>query len=254
MQGYVHSRETFGTVDGPGIRYVLFLQGCPMRCKYCHNPDTWKIDTGEEVSADEIIREYKKNREFYKSGGITVTGGEPMLQLEFVTELFRLAKAENIHTCIDTSGVTFTPDNAEYLNKVDELLSFTDLIMLDIKHINPDIHKELTGHRNEHILRFAEYVSEKEIPLWIRHVVVPGITDDDRSLILLGEFIGRLKTLQALDVLPYHTLGISKYKKLGITYPLNGVRDANADDVKRAKERILEGVKKRKERSTHKYD
>ncbi len=254
MKGYVHSRETFGTVDGPGIRYVLFLQGCPMRCKYCHNPDTWKIDTGEEVSADEIIREYKKNREFYKNGGITVTGGEPMLQLEFVTELFRLAKAENIHTCIDTSGVTFTPDNAEYLNKVDELLKLCDLIMLDIKHINPDTHKELTGHRNEHILRFAEYVSEKGVPLWIRHVVVPGITDDDRSLILLGEFIGRLKTLQALDVLPYHTLGISKYEKLGITYPLNGVRDANADDVKRAKERILEGVKKRKERSTHKYD
>ncbi|MBE6965202.1 MAG: pyruvate formate lyase-activating protein [Ruminococcaceae bacterium] len=243
MKGYVHSRETFGTVDGPGIRYVLFLQGCPMRCKYCHNPDTWKTNTGEEVSADEIIREYKKNREFYKNGGITVTGGEPMLQLEFVTELFRLAKAENIHTCIDTSGVTFTPDNAEYLNKVDELLSFTDLIMLDIKHINPDIHKELTGRSNDNILHFAEYVSEKGIPLWIRHVVVPGITDDDRSLILLGEFIRKLKTLRALDVLPYHTLGISKYKKLGITYPLNGVRDANADDVKRAKERILEGVR-----------
>lgn len=243
MKGYVHSRETFGTVDGPGIRYVLFLQGCPMRCKYCHNPDTWKIDTGEEVSADEIIREYKKNREFYKNGGITVTGGEPMLQIEFVTELFRLAKAENIHTCIDTSGVTFTPDNAEYLNKVDELLSFTDLIMLDIKHINPDIHKELTGHRNENILQFAEYVSEKGIPLWIRHVIVPGITDDRDALIALGEFIGKLKTLRALDVLPYHTLGIPKYKKLGITYPLKGMRDANADDVKRAKERILEGVR-----------
>ena len=243
MKGYVHSRETFGTVDGPGIRYVLFLQGCPMRCKYCHNPDTWKTNTGEEVSADEIIREYKKNREFYKNGGITVTGGEPMLQIEFVTELFRLAKAENIHTCIDTSGVTFTPDNAEYLNKVDELLSFTDLIMLDIKYINSDTHKELTGHRNENILQFAEYVSEKGIPLWIRHVIVPGITDDDRSLILLGEFIGKLKTLRALDVLPYHTLGIPKYKKLGITYPLKGMRDANADDVKRAKERILEGVR-----------
>ncbi|MBQ2741177.1 MAG: pyruvate formate lyase-activating protein [Oscillospiraceae bacterium] len=243
MKGYVHSRETFGTVDGPGIRYVLFLQGCPMRCKYCHNPDTWKIDTGEEVSADEIIREYKKNREFYKNGGITVTGGEPMLQIEFVTELFRLAKAENIHTCIDTSGVTFTPDNAEYLNKVDELLSFTDLIMLDIKYINSDTHKELTGHRNENILQFAEYVSEKGIPLWIRHVIVPGITDDDRSLILLGEFIGKLKTLRALDVLPYHTLGIPKYKKLGIEYPLEGVRDANAEDVKRARERILEGVR-----------
>ncbi|MBQ7054745.1 MAG: pyruvate formate lyase-activating protein [Oscillospiraceae bacterium] len=243
MKGYVHSRETFGTVDGPGIRYVLFLQGCPMRCKYCHNPDTWKTNTGEEVSADEIIREYKKNREFYKNGGITVTGGEPMLQIEFVTELFRLAKAENIHTCIDTSGVTFTPDNAEYLNKVDELLSFTDLIMLDIKHINPDIHKELTGHRNENILQFAEYVSEKGIPLWIRHVIVPGITDDRDALIALGEFIGKLKTLRALDVLPYHTLGIPKYKKLGITYPLKGMRDANADDVKRAKERILEGVR-----------
>ncbi len=242
MRGYIHSRETFGTVDGPGIRYVLFLQGCPMRCKYCHNPDTWKTNTGDEVSAEDIISEYKKNRQFYNGGGITVTGGEPMLQLEFVTELFRLAKAENIHTCIDTSGVTFIPDNMEYLNKVDELLSFTDLIMLDIKHINPDIHKELTGHSNQNILRFAEYVSEKGIPLWIRHVVVPGITDDDSSLILLGKFIGKLKTLRALDVLPYHTLGISKYKNLGIAYPLEGVREANADDVKRAKERILEGV------------
>lgn len=254
MQGYVHSRETFGTVDGPGIRYVLFLQGCPMRCKYCHNPDTWKMNTGEKVSTADIICEYKKNREFYKNGGITVTGGEPMLQIEFVTELFRLAKAENIHTCIDTSGVTFTPDNVEYLNKVDELLSFTDLIMLDIKHINSDTHKELTGHRNEHILRFAEYVSEKGITLWIRHVVVPGITDDEDALIALGEFIGKLKTLRALDVLPYHTLGVSKYKELGIKYPLEGVRDANADDVKRARERILEGVKKSKEKSTHKYD
>ena len=243
MRGYIHSRETFGTVDGPGIRYVLFLQGCAMRCKYCHNPDTWKMNTGEEVSTEEIIAEYKKNREFYNGGGITVTGGEPMLQLEFVTELFRLAKKENIHTCIDTSGVTFNPDNAEYLNKVDELLKLTDLIMLDIKHIDPDVHKNLTGHSNENILRFAEYVSEKGIPLRIRHVVVPGITDESNALIQLGKFIGNLKTANELEVLPYHTMGVSKYRELGIAYPLEGVPDATSSEAKRARELILEGVR-----------
>lgn len=243
MRGYVHSRETFGTVDGPGIRYVLFLQGCPMRCKYCHNPDTWKINTGEEVDVGEIISEYKKNREFYKGGGITVTGGEPMLQLQFITELFRLAKSENIHTCIDTSGVTFKPDNAEYLTKVDELLKLTNLVMLDIKHIDVDIHKKLTGHSNENILRFAEYVSEKGIPLRIRHVVVPGITDEHNALIRLGKFIGKLKTVNELEVLPYHTLGVSKYRDLGIEYPLEGVQDATGDEAKHARKLILEGIR-----------
>ena len=242
MRGYIHSRETFGTVDGPGIRYVLFLQGCTMRCKYCHNPDTWKINAGEEADADEIISEYKKNREFY-SGGITVTGGEPMLQIEFVTELFRLAKAESIHTCIDTSGVTFKPDDTEHLCKVDKLLGFTDLVMLDIKHIDASVHKELTGHGNENILRFAEYVSEKEISLRIRHVVVPGITDERNALIELGKFIGKLKTAKELEVLPYHTMGVSKYRELGIAYPLEGVRDATTDDAKCARELILEGIR-----------
>lgn len=244
MHGYVHSRETFGTVDGPGIRYVLFLQGCPMRCKYCHNPDTWKTNTGDEVSAEDIISEYKKNREFYNGGGITVTGGEPMLQLEFVTELFRLAKAENIHTCIDTSGVTFNPDNAEYLTKTDELLKLTDLVMLDIKHISADAHKNLTGHSNENILRFAEYVSEKGVPLRIRHVVVPGITDESSSLIELGKFIGTLKTVKELEVLPYHTMGVSKYRELGLEYPLEGVPDATDAQAKRAREIILEGIRR----------
>ncbi len=244
MQGYIHSKETFGTVDGPGIRYVLFLQGCVMRCKYCHNPDTWTPKKGDTVSADEIIGEYKKNREFYKNGGITVTGGEPMLQLEFVTELFRLAKAEGIHTCIDTSGVTFSPKNSEYVNKVDELLMLTDLIMLDIKHIDTDAHRELTGHGNENILAFAKHVSEKSIPLWIRHVVVPGITDNQDALIALGEFISSLKTLQALDVLPYHTMGVKKYKELGIEYPLEGTDAATAEDAKRAKELILKGLRR----------
>ncbi len=243
MRGYVHSRETFGTVDGPGIRYVLFLQGCPMRCKYCHNPDTWKMNTGEEVDTEEIISEYKKNREFYKGGGITVTGGEPMLQLDFITELFRLAKKEDIHTCIDTSGVTFNPDDTEHLNQVDELLKLTNLVMLDIKHIDADIHKGLTGHSNENILRFAKYVSEKGIPLRIRHVVVPGITDERNALIRLGKFIGMLKTVNELEVLPYHTMGVSKYRELGIAYPLEGVSDATKTEAVHARELILEGIR-----------
>ncbi len=243
MRGYVHSRETFGTVDGPGIRYVLFLQGCPMRCKYCHNPDTWKMNTGEEVSVGEIIGEYKKNREFYNGGGITVTGGEPMLQLEFITELFRLAKKEDIHTCIDTSGITFNPDDTEHLNKVDELLKLTNLVMLDIKHIDSDVHKTLTGHSNENILQFAKYVSRKGIPLRIRHVVVPGITDERDALVRLGKFIGKLKTANELEVLPYHTMGVSKYRELGIEYPLKAVSDATKDEAKRAREIILEGVR-----------
>ncbi len=243
MRGYVHSRETFGTVDGPGIRYVLFLQGCPMRCKYCHNPDTWKLNTGEEVSAEDIIEEFKKNREFYNGGGITVTGGEPMLQLEFITELFRLAKKENIHTCIDTSGITFNPDDTQHLNKVYELLKLTNLVMLDIKHIDPDVHKNLTGHSNKNILQFAKYVSGKGIPLRIRHVVVPGITDEPDALIRLGKFIGKLKTANELEVLPYHTMGVSKYRELGIEYPLKGVSDATKSEAVHARKLILEGIR-----------
>ena len=244
MTGYIHSKESFGTVDGPGIRYVLFMQGCPMRCLYCHNPDTWKTGQGIAVNADEIIGEVVKNRSFYSKGGITVSGGEPLLQLEFLTELFKKAKKENIHTCIDTSGVTFDESDNEYILRLDELLSYTDLIMLDIKQIDSQKHKALTGKCNENILSFAKYIDSKNIDIWIRHVVVKGYTDSHDDLLNLGKFIGQLKNLKALDVLPYHTMGVSKYKELNIPYKLDGVEALTKEGAKNARQIIVEGIKK----------
>ncbi len=241
MNGRVHSIESFGTVDGPGIRLVVFLQGCPMRCLYCHNPDTWDINGGNDMSADEIIAQYLKNRSFYSGGGITVTGGEPLLQMDFLIELFSLAKAHDIHTCIDTSGVVFCDKSTE---KLDKLLAVTDLVMLDIKHIDPARHKELTGYDNENILAFARYLDRKNVPLWIRHIVVEGYTDSADELIRLGEFIGTLKSLKALDVLPYHTMGVGKYKELGIPYKLEGVPALPLSEAVTAKQHILNGIKK----------
>ena len=243
MTGYIHSKESFGTVDGPGIRYVLFMQGCPLRCLYCHNPDTWEIGTGEEITAEEVLTEFNKNRSFYKNGGITVTGGEPLLQVDFLIELFKKAKAEDIHTCIDTSGITYNPRNKEGLDKLSELMRFTDLVMLDIKHINTEKHKILTGAANENILGFAKFLEEKNIPLWVRHIIVKGYTDNPDELIKLGEFIGKLKNLKALDVLPYHTMGVNKYKEMGIPYALEGVEALPLSDAVKAKEYILRGIK-----------
>lgn len=239
--GYIHSTESFGTLDGPGIRFVVFTQGCPLRCKFCHNPDTWKIGEGREVTVSELLSEFGKNRDFYKSGGITVTGGEPLIQLDFVTELFREAKKRNIHTCLDTSGITYSEKEAKNYVK---LLDFTDLVMLDIKHICCTSHKELTGMGNESVLSFAKLVSEQNIPLWIRTVIIKNITDNENDLLKLGEFIGGLKTLKALDVLPYHTMGVAKYKELGIPYPLDGIPPLSKADAIRAKETILKGIKK----------
>lgn len=244
MTGLIHSKETFGTVDGPGIRYVLFMQGCPMRCVYCHNPDTWKTGIGTKVTAKETIAEFNKNRDFYDKGGITVTGGEPLLQTDFLLELFTLGKKDNIHTCIDTSGITFLPDNKEYLTKLDALLNVTDLVMLDIKHIDSAKHKSITGFGNENILLFAKYLEEKNIPVWIRHIVIENITDSPDDLIRLGEFIGSLKNLKALDVLPYHTMGVNKYKELNIPYPLEGVKALPREKAIKAKEFIIDGIKK----------
>ena len=241
MTGYIHSKESFGTVDGPGIRYVLFMQGCPMRCLYCHNPDTWEVNAGTLITTDEILNEYRKNSSFYTNGGITVTGGEPLLQIDFVTELFQKAKAEGIHTCIDTSGITFNPNKTE---KFDELVKYTDLVMLDIKHIDSEKHNALTGHGNENILAFAKYLEEKNIPLWVRHIIVEGITDYPEDLVKLGEFIGTLGNLKALDVLPYHTMGVGKYEEMGIPYPLKDLKALPLSEAVKAKEYILSGIKK----------
>ena len=246
MKGRIHSLESFGTVDGPGTRYVVFLQGCPMRCAYCHNPDTWQINAGEEMEASYIIEQYNRNKMFYQNGGLTVTGGEPLLQIDFVIELFTLAKKENINTCIDTSGITYRPENTEYNQKLDKLMNMTDLVMLDIKHIDPEKHIELTSLSNDGILAFAKYLDEKNIPVWIRHVVVPGITDDDVYLRKLGYFIGGLNNLKALDVLPYHDMAKPKYKELGIDYKLKDVPPLDASVAVEKKAVILEGIKERR--------
>ena len=239
MNGFIHSTESFGTVDGPGVRFVIFLQGCPMRCQYCHNPDTWKMNTGSVRSAHSLIQEFERNRAFYTTGGITVTGGEALMQIDFLLELFHLAKTKKIHTCLDTSGVTYRPGESEYNRKLDLLMTLTDLVLLDIKHIDPEGHKALTGHDNANILAFARYLEEKQVPVWIRHVVVPGITDDPALLTRLGEFIGTLSNAKALDVLPYHIMGITKYEELGISYPLKGVEPATQKQAKEAKQIIL---------------
>lgn len=244
MTGYIHSKESFGTVDGPGIRYVLFMQGCPLRCIYCHNPDTWEIGKGEPITPDEVLSEFNKNRQFYSKGGITVTGGEPLLQVDFLTELFKKAKETNIHTCIDTSGITYNEDNPAYMRKLDELMLYTDLVMLDIKHIDSNKHKKITGKENSKVLQFAKYLETKKIPLWVRHVIIEGYTDNAEDLKKLGEFIGKLKNLKALDVLPYHTMGVNKYEKAGLPYALDGMEPLPVEKAEEAKRYILEGIKK----------
>ena len=246
MKGRIHSLESFGTVDGPGTRYVIFVQGCPMRCAYCHNPDTWAMNAGELMEPAYLIEQYKRNESFYKNGGITVTGGEPLMQVDFLIDLFTLAKEENIHTCIDTSGIAYNPNNEEWIKKLDHLMTLTDLVMLDIKHINPEKHMELTAQPNKNILKFAEYLNEKQVPMWIRHVVVPGITDDPVYLEELGYFIGAFKNLKALDILPYHDMGTVKYENLGMEYKLKDVKPMEKSRVPELKKHVIDGIKKRR--------
>ncbi len=238
MTGRVHSIESFGTVDGPGLRLVVFLQGCPLRCAYCHNPDTWDVRGGREMSVEEILAQYEKNRAFYGKGGITLSGGEPLLQAEFATALFTACKKAGIHTCLDTSGILFDGSG-----RFDALLEQTDLVMLDIKHPDADAHKKLTGADNANVLSFARHLGQKGVPLWVRHVVVPGITDDEEQARRLGRFLGTLPTLKALDVLPYHTMGVPKYEELGLDYPLQGVPATDRAVAARMKEAILEGLR-----------
>ncbi len=246
MKGRIHSLESFGTVDGPGVRYVVFFQGCPMRCLYCHNPDTWAMTGGTEMEASEIIENYEKNKGFYRGGGITATGGEPLMQLDFLIELFEEAKKHGIHTCLDTSGIAYKRDNTSLISKMDRLMKVTDLIMLDIKHIDPELHKKIASQPNDGILDFAAYTAEKKVDLWIRHVVVPGLTDDDKYLFQLGYFIGGLSNLKALDILPYHTMGKVKYKNLGYDYPLGDTPPMDKNELIKKKEVILDGIRKRR--------
>lgn len=245
--GRIHSLESFGTVDGPGTRFVVFVQGCPMRCAYCHNPDTWEMNGGTQMEPSYIIEQYERNKAFYANGGgLTVTGGEPLMQIDFMLDLFTLAKERGIHTCIDTSGIAFNPDSAALMAKMDRLMSLTDLVMLDIKHIDPEKHKELTQQPNTNILKFAGYLNEKHVDMWIRHVVVPGITDEDKYLYELGYYIGQFGNLKALDVLPYHTMGEKKYDSLGIPYKLKGVPAMDTKVLLTKKAVILDGIRKRR--------
>lgn len=239
VKGQLHSIESFGTVDGPGVRFVVFFQGCPMRCLYCHNPDTWDIKNAQiELYAEDVLEKMKRNLPFYKSGGITATGGEPLVQAQFLLELFSLAKENGIHTCLDTSGITFDKDAPERVRLIDEILDKTDLVMLDIKHIDTGAHLSLTGRYNRRVLDFAEHLLKRQKTVRIRHVLVPGITDNEESLTRLGAYLKKFDNIESVEVLPYHTLGKVKYENLGISYPLKDTREATASDVLHAKELI----------------
>ena len=241
IYGNIHSLESCGTVDGPGIRFVVFTQGCPMRCQYCHNPDSWTTTENKKMSVDEILEKYEGVKEFLSNGGLTVTGGEPLLQIDFVTELFKKAKEKQIHTALDTSGILFNRKNTE---KIDELLKYTDLVLLDIKHIDNIEHKKLTGMPNVNILDFAKYLSEKNIPVWIRHVVVPESTYNEKYLSELGAFLSTLNNIKALDVLPYHNMAIPKYENLGINYSLKDLQPLTKEEAIKARDIILNSMKK----------
>jgi pyruvate formate lyase activating enzyme len=239
--GKIHSIESCGTVDGPGIRFVVFMQGCPLRCQYCHNPDTWDYN-GEatKMSVDDILLQYDGVKEFC-AGGITVTGGEPLVQIDFVTELFKVAREKGIHTALDTSGWLFNRENKP---KIDELLKYTSLVLLDIKHIDDEEHKKLTKHSNKNILDFAKYLSENKKPMWVRHVVVPNITFKKEYLERLGEFLATLHNIAALDVLPYHDMAIPKYENLGIDYVLKGVPPLTHEQALEARNIIMQAYKR----------
>ncbi len=226
----VHSIESFGTVDGPGIRFVLFLQGCHLKCKYCHNRDTWDINGGEYKSLDDIFEKIIKYKNYiYPNGGVTVTGGEPLLQNKFLIELFEKLKKEDIHTCLDTSGMVSLTNDIKYL------LSLTDLVLLDIKHINTDKCKDLVGFNNDKELSFAKYLSDNNIHMWIRQVLIPGYTDDESDLSKLKCFIDSLTTVDKVEILPYHDMGKYKWKQLHVNYELDNIRSVTDNDIKNAK-------------------
>ena len=242
MVGKIHSVFSGGTVDGPGIRFVVFMQGCPLRCKYCHNPDSWNIKNGEERSVNDLLNEIVRYKSYYgQKGGVTVSGGEPLLQIDFVTELLKQAKSRGINTAVDTSGFTFDISNDEVVKKHELLDKYVDLYLLDIKHIDDDKHKNLTGVHNQNTLNYAKWLSSRGKRIWIRHVLVPSLTDDDESLIKLSEFIKTIN-VEKVEVLPYHTMGEVKYQNLGIEYPLKGIEPPSKEVVEKAK-RILGVIK-----------
>ncbi|MGL5674905.1 MAG: pyruvate formate-lyase-activating protein [Cellulosilyticaceae bacterium] len=234
MKGRIHSIETCGTVDGPGIRFILFTQGCPLRCKYCHNPDTWKMQDGKEMDTDSLISEIVRYKPYmqFSGGGVTVSGGEPLLQPDFVRDLLMKCKDNGIHTCIDTSGFIG-------LDKADPVLDYTDLVLLDIKSYNPDVFKDLTGVPLDPTLAFAHHLKERGIPVWIRYVLVPNLTDNEKDIEDLAQFLSTLTNVERLDILPFHKMGEFKWAQLGYEYALLDTEEPSKDEVTKAKNIFL---------------
>lgn len=231
MIGRIHSFESLGAVDGPGIRFVIFMQGCALRCKYCQNRDTWDVNGGTGYDVEEVFKKVLRYKNYIvPKGGVTISGGEPLLQTKFLIELFRKLKAEGIHTCIDTSG------NFPITEDIKELIAFTDLFLLDIKCINDEVAKDLTGFSNKKELEFARYLSDNGKKMWIRQVLIPSVTDNEKDLRELSEFINSLNGVEKIEILKYHDLGKFKWENLNLKYPLERYRTANSTDVKRAKE------------------
>lgn len=235
MQGYIHSYETFGTVDGPGIRFVVFTQGCPMRCLYCHNPDTWHLKEGKVKEVQEVLKEIKKYKAFLKDGGVTISGGEPLQQIEFVTALAKACKEEGLHVALDTSGVYFSHKEAWYA-KYEELMKYIDLVLLDIKHIDSKQHQVLTSHKNEAVIAMAKDLSKRNKPVWVRYVVVPGYSDNRQDIHALKDFLSHFSNVERVEVLPYHKMGTKKYEELKMVYPIPDVEPPSKEDLKEIRE------------------
>ncbi len=249
--GRLHSVETMGTVDGPGIRFVIFTQGCPMRCAYCHNPDTWEVKAGTLISVEQLADEFESKRGFYKNGGVTVSGGEPLLQPDFLSDLFTVfhgkarrdasgERLEPVHTCLDSCGYAFDPAHPE---KFERALAETDLVLLDIKHADPEGHRKLTGRSPERIIAFGNELARRGVKVVIRHVVVPGITDSEEECEKLGRLIAPWKNVVGLEMLPYHTMGVVKYEKLGLPYPLEGVPQMDKKRIPALREAVMRGIR-----------
>lgn len=247
MIGRIHSIETCGTVDGPGLRYVIFMQGCLLRCQYCHNPDTWARGDGKNISVEELVTDIQSYLPFFQAsgGGVTVSGGEPLLQVDFLTELFTELKKLGVHTTIDSCGACFST-SPYYMEKLDRLIQVTDLVLLDLKHIDLAQHLALTGMSNQHILRFAQYLDQRGVPVWIRHVLVPTINEDVESLKRLSAFIQTLSNVEKIEVLPYHKLGIYKWEELGLDYPLEGIEPPSQELVLKAEKILNNALQKNK--------
>ena len=242
MLGRINKLETFGSVDGPGVRFVVFMQGCPMRCMFCHNPETWDFKGDHagafDITPEDLLKKALRYKSYWGTdGGITISGGEPLMQMDFLIEFFELAKAAGVHTCIDTSGVNFVRTEP-YFGKFQHLMDVTDLLLVDLKIMDTELHKKLTGHPIDHNLDMFRYLDEIHKPIWIRHVLVPDISDKDECLQQAREFIDTLSNVKKVEVLPYHSLALAKYQEMGLDYPLKDTKSPTPERVQNAN-RIL---------------